>query len=71
MTHNGYGFKVLNHLNRQDAWKDWEAAVLAALNVPVAEIQAVAPKPEYGWKRIDKCTEKLQAIITKHEGKTS
>ena len=71
MTHNGHGFKVLNYLNKQDALKDWETTVLSALNVPVVEIQAVAPKPEYGWKRIDKCTAKLKALITKDEGKTS
>jgi len=71
MTHNGHGFKVLNYLNKQDALKDWETTVLSALNVPVVEIQAVAPKPEYGWKQIDKCTARLKALITKAKGKTS
>jgi hypothetical protein len=59
--------KITNYYNRLEAQRDWEKAVLAAGNVPIAEIVAVAPKPEYGWRRIDKCTAKLKALIAKVE----
>lgn len=55
--------KDTNYYNRLEAQRDWEKAVQAAGNVPVAEIVAIAPKPEYGWRKIDKCTAKLKARI--------
>lgn len=54
-----------------EARKDWSALVQTALRVPVAEIEAVTPKPEYGWRRIDKCIAKLRALIEKHAQVTS
>lgn len=58
--------KATNYYNRLEAQIDWEKAVLAAGNVPVHQIAAIAPKPEYGWRKIDKCTAKLKALIALH-----
>lgn len=54
--------KATNYYNRLEAWRDWEKALADAGNVPVATIAAIAPQPEYGWRRIDKCTAKLKAL---------
>lgn len=55
--------KITNYYNRLEAWRDWEKALALAGNVKLADVERIAPKPEYGWRKIDKCTAKLKELI--------
>ena len=65
---SAYGLhKATAYYNKIEALKDWADLVNAAKCVRVAENMAIAPKPEFGWKRIDKCTAKLRELIEKYQ----
>jgi hypothetical protein len=59
-------WKATNYYNRLEAWRDWEKLLATAGNVPLGEVLRVAPKPEYGWRRIDKCIAKLRELIAEY-----
>ena len=57
--------RITNYYNRLEAWRDWEAILQKASSVPVDVIAKIAPKPESGWRKIDKAIAKLREEIEK------
>lgn len=55
--------KATGYYNTLEARRDWEELVKKALNVPVFEIVKIAPKSEWGWRKIDKNIAKLKKLI--------
>lgn len=63
--------KATGYYNTLEAWRDWDAMVKKALNVPVHELNKIAPKPGTGWKTVDKSIGKLRELIEKHQSNPS
>lgn len=61
-----YGLKRLtNAANRIEAWKDWDREKERAWSLGLGNLVArYAPRPGYGWKRIDDCTAALRTAIS-------
>jgi hypothetical protein len=54
--------RITNHANRIESIKDWTYVSMKAIGLGRQDlVDANTPKPGYGWRRIDKCTNAIQA----------
>lgn len=56
--------KATNYYNKIEAWNDWRNMAQRAMDADKADLVAkYEPKPDAGWRTIDKCKAKLRAEL--------
>ena len=62
----GRGLRKLTGIaNTQQAWEDWKALTVKAIDLGWREdqINKFAPYPHDGWRKIDKCIARLRKAL--------
>ena len=56
--------RATNYYNKIEAWNDWRKMAQRAIDAGKAELaEKYQPKPDAGWRTIDKCIAKVRAEL--------